>query len=143
MRVVYIPCEDWDSLYNSQAAHSGHGISGFEGVAYQRGGGIGNFLGRLFRFVLPVAKKAMKSVGKQALATGADILSDAVQGRNIKEAAKEHGRAAAGNLLNKAGNFMRGNGRLGKRPKTIKGGRTVKRKRGKKLANFLQDVEIN
>ena len=146
MHVTYLPSEDWDRFYQS-----GHGLTGFEGVAFQRGGGLGNFLGRLFRFVLPVAKKVGKAVGKQALTSGADILDDVVKGRNIKESAKEHGRVALGNLSNKAGNYMRqkGRGRLGNRPKTIKGMQTLKRKqtynrsRGAKRINLLRDVEVN
>ena len=145
MRVAYLPSEDWDRFYQA-----GHGLPGFEGVAFQRGGGLGNFLGRLFRFVLPVAKRVGKAVGKQALTSGADILSDVVKGRNIKESAKEHGRVALGNLASKAGKYanQRGRGRLGNRPKTIKGVRTLKRKqpnsrRGAKRINLLRDVEVN
>lgn len=153
MRVVYLPGEDWDKFYLLQASQSGHGIQGFEGTAYQRGAGIGNIFGRLFRFVSPIAKLAMKSIGKQALTTGADILSDVVKGRNIKESAKKHGKAALGNLAGKAATQMRqrGRGRLGSRPKTIKGGRTLKRKQPRRktrkakrrIVGFLNNVEIN
>jgi hypothetical protein len=148
MRAVYIPREDWDSLYLHQATQSGHGIPGFEGVAFQRGGGLGNILGRLFRFVLPVAKKAAKAVGKQALTSGADILSDVVKGRNLKESAEEHGRAALENLAGKAVTKMRGGGNVGKRPKSIKGGQTVKRKQpakkgpGGKRQQYLKNVKV-
>jgi hypothetical protein len=146
MRVVYLPAEDWDKFYFAQAGQSGHGIQGFEGTAYQRGNGLGNIFGRLIRFIMPVAKKAAKAVGKQALASGANILSDVVQGRNLKESAKEHGRAALGNLADKAAAKMRGSGRLGTRSKTIKGGRTLKRKRrGRKrpYPSLVEDVEVN
>ena len=59
----------------------------FEGYTpYQRGGGIGNIFRSLFRMILPTAKSAAATVGKQALSTGAQIASDLVQGRDIKEA---------------------------------------------------------
>lgn len=148
MRAVYIPNEDWDYFYQGQAAQSGHGIPGFAGAAYQRGGGIGNFLGRLFRFILPVAKTAAKAVGKQALASGAEIVGDVARGRNFAESAKEHGRDALGALADKTGAYMKqkGSGRLGNRSKTIKGNKTLKRKRahaGKQLYSLLRDVEID
>ena len=46
MRIVYIPEREnvWEQYYGIQASQSGHGIPGFEGVAYQRGGGLGSFL---------------------------------------------------------------------------------------------------
>ena len=172
MRVVYSPREDWDKYYFIQ---SGHGLPGFAGTAFQRGGGLGNFLGRLFRFVLPVAKKVGKSVGKQALTTGADILGDVIQGKNLKASTKARGTAALRTLGRKAANTMRqkgagrigvrqkprksrakrsakiktGRGRLGRRPKTIKGPATLKRKRTSissrvaKRRNFLENVEVN
>ena len=131
MRQIYIPLEDWDQVFAAQAVQSGHGIPGFEGVAFQRGsGGIENFLGRLFRFILPVAKKAAKSVGKQALSTGVNIIGDAVKGRNIKEAAKEHGRKALGNIASNVEKYInqQGNG-MGYRDVNIKKTRAVKRKK--------------
>ena len=141
MRAVYVPRENWDSFYSKQV---GQGLPGFEGVAFQRGGGLGNFLGRLFRFILPVAKKVGKAVGKQALASGAEIISDAAQGKNFKESVKKRGRAGAGQLADKVGKNMRGGGAIGKRPNTIKANKrkqknsypAVKRARG-----FYGDVK--
>lgn len=42
----------------------------------QRGGGIGNFLGGLFRFVRPLFMSTAKRVGKEILNTGGVILQD-------------------------------------------------------------------
>ena len=42
----------------------------------QQGHGIGSFLSGLFRIVRPVLVSGAKAVGKEALASGASILSD-------------------------------------------------------------------
>ena len=117
-RILYVPAEDWDSFYEDQAVLSGHGLPGFKGMPYQRGGGLGNFLGRLFRSVLPVLKKAGKAMGKQAVATGADIMADVARGRNLKEAAEEHGRTGVANLFEQGARTMKGEG-LGTRPEEV------------------------
>ena len=145
MRAVYVPREDWNTFYTKQA---GHGLAGFKGTAFQRGGGLGNFLGRLFRFILPVAKKMGKAVGKQALASGADFIGDVAQGENPKTAAKKRTRQGVGNLANRVGKNMRG-GAIGKQPKTIKVNKRKQKnsypaaKRSKRSLDFLDDVKIN
>ena len=98
MRVVYIPNDErlWAQYYQRG------GSLGFTGLPYQRGYGLGSFFRGIFRNILPVAKTALKTVGKQALTTGAQIASDVVAGEDIKKSAKKRGRAAASNLLRKA-----------------------------------------
>jgi hypothetical protein len=44
----------------------------------QRGGGVGQFLGGLFRFVRPLFIRGAQMIGKEAVHTGANILSDIV-----------------------------------------------------------------
>lgn len=61
----------------------------FEGVPYQRGygmrgAGFGNIFKTFLRFILPMAKKAGKTVGKEALTTGARILDNIAQGADLK-----------------------------------------------------------
>ena len=99
--------------------------------------------------MLPVLKKVGKAVGKQALATGADIMADVARGRNIKESAEEHGRAGLANLAEGASrNLKRGHGQLGTRSgkknstKPIKGKAKSSKKRAKKKRTFvLKNVE--
>lgn len=132
MRVVYSPTnENWLELFADQVRQSGHGIQGFHGAAYQRGGGLGNFLGKLFRFILPVAKTVGKAVGKQALTTGVEIAGDLAQGENFKKSAKKRLRKGVGQLAAKGKKHIRGHGQLGKRPrkKSIKGGVNVKKRK--------------
>ena len=46
------------------------------GTPYQRGSGIGSFLGGLFRSILPIFTRGAKAVGKEAWRTGMNVLSD-------------------------------------------------------------------
>lgn len=103
MRTVYVPLndQDWAEFYLSQAQQTGHGLSGFEGLPFQRGQGLGSFFRGLFRAILPVAKKVGKTVGKQALSTGADILGDMVRGENIRNSLNNRGKQAVGELAKK------------------------------------------
>lgn len=106
MRAVYIPLNDadWAAFYMSKINHQkGHGIdSVFEGMQYQRGHGLGSFFKGLFKMLVPVGKKVVKSVGKEALKAGAGIAGDIAQGENFKESLKRRGIRAASNLGDQA-----------------------------------------
>ena len=119
-RIVYVPDNDkvWTEFFATQVQQNGHG---FQGIPYQRGHGLGSFFGRLFRSILPVAKRVgkrvAKTVGKEALNMGANVLEDVAQGKDIGESAKEQGIKSARKLINRAGKAMKnqsGKG-LGKR----------------------------
>ncbi len=122
-RIVYVPVNDkvWFDYYFNQAKQTGHGLGGFEGMAYQRGHGLGSFFGRLFRSILPIAKKAGKTVlgkvGKQAMTFGTNVIGDVIEGHNVKQSLKKHGATAGKNLLKKAEKavFNQSGGRVGKR----------------------------
>lgn len=60
---------------------AGTGLSGFSGLRYQRGNGW--FTNILSRVGLPI----LKFLGKQALSSGLNIASDALEGKAIKESA--------------------------------------------------------
>lgn len=136
VRSVFIPINDkvWFDFYLDQAKQTGHGINGFQGMAFQRGNGLGSFLGRLFRSIFPVAKqigkKVGRSIGKEALGMGANVIGDLAKGRNIKASLKEHGLNATSNLINKAGNSFKNQsgGRIGKRKVVSKAVPVKKRK---------------
>jgi len=152
MRVIYIPGneKDWAKYYTAQAVLQQG--SGFVGVPYQRGSGLGSLFRGIFRTILPVAKSVGKTVGKAALTTGAQIASDVVSGKDIKEAAEERGRAAATELLDKAINNLnttnkrkprknkkqtgQGLGIRSKRKTTTGGQKTIKRKKTKVQDQF-------
>ncbi len=131
MRVTYEPESEkyWEELFQE-----GHG---FVGIPYQRGSGLGSIFRSIFRFILPtvksLGKKAVKTVGKQALVTGAKIAADLAEGRNFQESVKKHGRSAASNILSDAATeFQTGSG-LGSRPeghiKTMERPESKKRKK--------------
>ena len=65
-----------------------------KGVRVQRGRGIGSLFGGLFRAILPVGKKILKSSATRALKQQArkaaiNIAADALEGKNVKQSAKE------------------------------------------------------
>ena len=62
------------AYYENQVG-SGGGIEHFyQGSPYQRGHGIGSFLGGLFCRALPILTNGFKAVGKEVLRSGVNIL---------------------------------------------------------------------
>ena len=125
---TYAPSNEeelWMNYFMKQAEQSGHGLDAFQGLPYQRGYGLGSFFGRLFRSILPIMKSAGKSVGKEALSMGANVLGDVVRGKDLGQAAKEHGRKAAANLMDKASNQLRTKQSGGRLNRQSVGGKTI------------------
>ena len=142
MRAAYNPMSDhdWTHYYLSQAANQSG--AGFVGMPYQRGSGLGSFFRGVFRALMPIVKSAGKSIGKQALSTGADMASDNVAGNSIKRVVKRHGRKGAESLLRKAAAKLaeqqEGSG-LGKVTKKKKKAAPRKKRRKKKQTKPRQD----
>ena len=93
----------------------GHGY--FMGFPRQRGHGLGNLFKSLWRFIRPIAsnlgkaavplvKSAGRAIGEEGLATGARIINDIVEGKNIKESLVDEGREGVRKLLEKASNKL-------------------------------------
>lgn len=75
----------------------------FRGMPLQRGTGIGSVFRSLFmRYLLPIGKQIGIALGREGLETGVRVLGDVVDGRSVKQAAVEHGKAAAHRLLKQA-----------------------------------------
>lgn len=87
--------------YYSRQAGSGIGVI-YKGVPYQRGHGIGSFLGGLFRSILPLLSSGAKVIGKEALNAGVGLLSDMVGSRPMEESIKSRLKEASSNLKRKA-----------------------------------------
>ena len=68
----------------------------------QRGNGIGGILSGLARMVVPVLKRGGKSILKETLRTGVDILGDVASGNNFKTSAKRRLKQGGQRLVNKA-----------------------------------------
>jgi hypothetical protein len=114
--------------YKEQA---GSGLSGFQGVRYQRGSG---FFGRLLSSaVYPL----LRFLGKQALNTGINIASDVIEDKqdfkqSLKNRFKETGDMALKAGLDRARRFQQeGSGRKRRRSKSIKR-KTTKTKNSRK-----------
>lgn len=103
----------YEDYYKQQA---GNGISPhwFKGAQYQRGHGIGSFLGGLFRTALPLLKKGGIAVGKELFNAGSRVLGDIGEGTAPKEALKERLGESVSNLkrqaTDKVFSFLRGEG---------------------------------
>ena len=101
---------------------------------------MGDIFRSLWRFIqpivtnigkaaIPLAKSAGKAIGQEGLATSARILSDIVQGKDIKEAVAEEGREGMRKLMEKAGNKLQKQGGSG----------LIKRKRKRRSSLILGD----
>jgi len=106
----------------------GSGLTGFEGVRYQRGSG---FFSRLAsRTLLPL----LKFLGKRVLSGGVNLASDVLAGQNFKDSVKqrlrETGKNVATDALNYANEtvFQTGSGRnrMPRRRRRTMTGRFVK-----------------
>lgn len=106
--------------YYAQQAGAGIGAI-YRGAPYQRGHGIGSFLGGVFRSILPLFKAGARAVGHEALKTGSNFLGDLVENRPAKEAFQGRLKEAGQNLKRRAdhkiNSIMEGSGY--KRPRTL------------------------
>jgi hypothetical protein len=105
MRVVFSPPSQkvWESYFRTRAIQYGHGteLGTFRGRQFQRGHGLGNILGSLFKKILPAATKVGKTVGKELLKTSAHVASDALAGRDLVESLEQRSKQGASKLLTK------------------------------------------
>jgi hypothetical protein len=82
-------CDASQDLYEKYyLGQSGNGMPVFVGSRGQRGHGLGSMLSGLFRNAMPLIRRGLGTIGKQALKTGVEIVNDVSEGRSVKEAAK-------------------------------------------------------
>lgn len=75
----------------------------YVGTPHQRGHGIGSFLGGLYRTVLPLFKSGLKTIGKESLRSGLNVLDDVTNNNmNFRDAFKHRGNESLNNLKRKA-----------------------------------------
>ena len=100
--------QEWAAFYGISRGQTGRGsgMTYFHGTQNQRGSGFGSLFSGLLRAVMPVAKTALKAVGREALRTGVSVASDALAGQNVAQSLEHHGRQAAGKLVRKAGRHL-------------------------------------
>lgn len=122
-----------DILVRYYMDQAGSGIGEFySGPIYQRGYGIGSFLGGLFKSVLPILKRGGVTVGREVLKNGTNFLNDVQNNIKPQTAMKNRARETVENLKRK---LMYGEGFIGghtikKRQLSVKP-RAVKIKRNK------------
>jgi hypothetical protein len=80
----------------------------FEGSTIQRGHGIGDVLRGLAKSTLPLLKQGGKMLGKQLLSTGANIVKDAIDGKNFADSARDNFRQGGLNLLSNISSKIEG-----------------------------------
>ena len=154
MRVMYVPPSqrEWVQFYLEKVKRNGqvgHG-DGFQGLAYQRGHGLGSIFKGLFRLLVPIGKKVLKTVGKEALSAGANIAGDLAEGRNFKDSFKENARIVGKNLLAKGSEALhktaqRG-GNIGKRKQsfnTVPLSQTQKQRKKRKREKVIKDSHFS
>ena len=107
--------------YTGEVVRGGHRFDGgvgriYVGSPYQRGhGGIGSFLAGFFRRVLPLFSRGAKAVGKEAVRTGMNIMSDVTTGNtpikeSIRNRFKESGEIFERKAEEKLEKLMEGSG---------------------------------
>ena len=91
------------------------------GYGYQRGAGIGDIFHGIWRFFLPILRRAGQTISKEALSTGQRIIDDVKEGQPLKEALITEGKKAVDNVLEQGGLPKQfGGGMKRKRRQTIK-----------------------
>lgn len=113
-----------ESYYKSQV---GGYIPPYVGVRYQRGRGLGSsILSGLSRVAVPLLKKGVTTLGKQALATGTQLAGDIMSGKNVKKAIKRRAKEGGVGLIKR---FLAGQKGSGKSLQTLFGTRLPPKRR--------------
>ncbi len=77
-------------------------MSYFRGSSYQRGHGLGSIFGNIFKGLRAIMPSVFKTVGRHALTTGVNIANDVLEGKKLKESARQHAlhglKSAAGEV---------------------------------------------
>ncbi|KAK3929825.1 PURA Adenylosuccinate synthetase, chloroplastic [Frankliniella fusca] len=120
--------------------HQAGGGQYYAGSSYQKGHGIGSWLGGLFRTVLPLLKSGATAVGREAARAGAHVLADVASGDTFADSAKRHTGEAVQNLKRKAASAMNGSGRPIKRPKPAPKRHTVAKPRA--IMAFMHSASV-
>ena len=133
----------YEDYYLHQA---GTGLSVFAGNRTQAGHGLGNILGGLARMVIPIIRKGGKSVLKEGIRAGVDVLGDISQGENIKSSLKRRAQESGSRIVNKAARTILKSsppGQPNRKPikaKPIARGRQSKPKQPRKRITTKRDI---
>ena len=111
MHVDFDPIKvEWSAFAHSSpelaVVQYGGSYSIFRGQPYQRGAGIGSILRSFLRHLVPIGKEIGGAIGRQGLESGNRVLSNVLEGKNLKESLVTEGKAGLKNLLEKAANNL-------------------------------------
>lgn len=140
----------YTEYYLNQA---GSGIGNvYSGSVYQKGQGIGSFLGGLFRCVFPLLKSGSKVMGSELLKSTANIISDISRNEDPALVIKRRGKETINNLGHIVGEKMFGSGyntlltsrkrQLQPKSRTVKKAKQSKKK-GKQTTKSAKKRNVN
>lgn len=98
----FIPADQIGDVYRSVMYQRGYGIGNDFDYSSVHGLGFVDGILRMFRMAMPAMKTGLQYLGKQAVATAADVATDAIMGKNVKDSATEHFSTAAKDLIARA-----------------------------------------
>jgi len=99
-------CEASRDMYRQYYANQqvGRGMPVYSGALRQKGHGLGNVIGGLFRHILPF-------LGRAAVSTGSNIVGDLISGKRMRETMKtripEGIKSLASSVVNQSGSGYR------------------------------------
>ena len=104
MHVDFDPLEiEWSLLTgNEPQIYQTGGYAIFRGLPYQRGSGLGSVFRRLFRYLLPIGKEIGSAIGRQGLESGSRVLTNGLEGKDLKQSLVDEGKMGLKTLLDKA-----------------------------------------
>lgn len=105
---------EWSALtspfhYDDDGIHQLQQFGGyniFHGMPYQRGAGLGSIFRSFLRYLLPIGKNIGAAIGQEGLRTGNRVLSNVLDGKDLKETLVEESKSGLKNLLEKAANNL-------------------------------------
>lgn len=125
---------DWNTVFLEQAEQTGSG--GFRGYPFQRGAsGLGGLFSKLFKIIVPIAKRASRHIASEALTTSTRIADDLANGRKLGESLRQHGTEGYKHLVEKAMSKLQSGGKgrkVRKSRKKPKRRKRVNKKKSKK-----------
>lgn len=106
-----VKSQNYDIYTEYYLNQAGSGFSNvYSAPIYQKGYGIGSFLGGLFRAVYPILKKGATILGSECLNSGKNIISDIVSNQDPQLVIKKRGKEAIHNLTRVVADKMFGEG---------------------------------
>lgn len=73
------------------------------GYGYMKGGGVGDVFRGIWRFFLPLIRKAGTTISKEALETGQRVIEQLKEGKPMKETLISEGKKGMDNVLEQGG----------------------------------------